>query len=257
MTSLAYAASDGWTITKRNLIAYKRVPQMLVFSTIQPIMFVLLFRYVFGGAIPINGYTYVAYLMPGIFVQTATFGAMNTGIGLAEDMGRGIIERFRSLPMARSAVLIGRTVADLVRNIFVVAVMTAVGFLVGFRTSVSIPSFVAGILLILGFAYALSWVVAYIGLSAKNAETAQAMVFPMIFPLTFASSAFVPVASMPSWLQGFANNQPVSVTINAVRHLIVGGPLPGEPWKAVAWIIGIIVIMVPLAVRKYNHKAGV
>lgn len=256
MTSLAYAASDGWAVTKRNLIAYKRVPQMLVFSSIQPIMFVLLFRYVFGGAIPIDGYSYVAYLIPGIMVQTATFGAMNTGIGLAEDLHKGIIERFRSLPMARSAVLVGRTAADLVRNVFVVAIMLVVGLLVGFRTDVSILSFVSGILILLGFAYALSWAIALIGLKAPTAEAAQAMVFPLIFPLTFASSAFVPVATMPSWLQVFARNQPVSVVINAVRHLTVGGPLPGEPWKAVAWIVGMLIVLVPLGVRTYRKAVS-
>lgn len=256
MTALQYAASDGWAITKRNLIAYKRVPQMLVFSTIQPIMFVLLFRYVFGGAIPIEGYTYVQYLIPGIMVQTATFGAMNTGIGLAEDLQKGIIERFRSLPMTRSAVLVGRTMADLVRNVFVVALMVVVGLLVGFRTDVSLLSFGSGLLILLAFAYALSWAVALIGLSARNAESAQGMVFPFIFPLTFASSAFVPVATMPSWLQVFARNQPVSVVINAVRHLLVGGPLPGEPLKAIAWTVGMIVVFGYLAVRKYEKKAG-
>lgn len=256
MSSLTYAVSDGWEVTKRNLIAYTRVPQMLVFSTIQPIMFVLLFRYVFGGAIPIPGYSYVAFLMAGIWVQTAMFGGMNTGIGLAEDMGKGIIERFRSLPMARSAVLVGRTSADLVRNLFVVAVMAVVGFAVGFRTDVSILSLVAGLALVLGFAYAMSWVIAWVGLSAKNAESAQASVFPLIFPLTFASSAFVPTSTMPGWLQAFANNQPVSVVISAVRHLTVGGPIPGEPIKALLWIAGILLVFVPLSVHKYNKKAG-
>lgn len=255
MTTLAATVGDGWAVTKRNLISYLRVPQMLVFSSIQPIMFVLLFRYVFGGAIPIEGYSYVAYLIPGIMVQTATFGSMNTGVGLSEDLHKGIIERFRSLPMARSAVLVGRTTADLVRNIFVVAIMTVVGFLVGFRTEVSVLSFLAGIIILLGFAYALSWAVALIGLKAPTAEAAQAMVFPLIFPLTFASSAFVPTATMPSWLRGFAENQPVSVVIDAVRHLLVGGPLPGEPWKAIVWILAMLLVLVPLAVRSYRKAA--
>lgn len=256
MSAVAYAVNDGWETTKRNLITYTRVPQMLVFSTIQPIMFVLLFRYVFGGAIPIDGLSYVAFLMPGIWVQTVLFGGMNTGIGLAEDMGKGIIERFRSLPMARSAVLVGRTTADLVRNIFVVLVMGVVGLLVGFRTDQPILSVVAGLGLALAFAYAFSWVFAWVGLSAKNAESAQAAVFPLVFPLTFASSAFVQTSTMPGWLQAFANNQPVTIVINAVRELTVGGPVDGNPLLALAWIVGILVVFVPLAVHKYSTKAG-
>lgn len=252
MTSLAYAVNDGWAVTKRNLLHYLRVPQMLVFSSIQPIMFVLLFRYVFGGAIPVDGYaSYAAFLLPGIFTQTVLFGAMNTGIGLAEDMGKGIIERFRSLPMARSAVLVGRTMADFCRNIFVVGIMTVVGLLVGFRAQ-SLVGFVEGVAVLLLFAFAFSWVVALLGLSAKNAESAQGIVFPLIFPLTFASSAFVPVATIhPAWLQWFARNQPVSITINAVRHLMVGGPVEGDPWKAIVWSLAILAVFVPLAVRKY------
>lgn len=254
MAAITYAVSDGLAITKRNLLHYVRVPQMLVFSSIQPIMFVLLFRYVFGGAIPVPGLSYVDFLMPGIFVQTVIFGAMNTGIGLAEDMGKGIIERFRSLPMARSAVLAGRTLADLVRNVFVAALMTVVGLLVGFRPD-SVIGFVGGVALMLAFAYAFSWAVALIGLSAKNAESAQAAVFPLIFPLTFASSAFVPTATMPHWLRLFAENQPVSVVINAVRGLMLGIP-GGEPLKAVLWIAVILAVFAPLAVRKYSRKAG-
>jgi ABC-2 type transport system permease protein/oleandomycin transport system permease protein len=250
-----WGVSDALAVTQRNLIAYTRIPEMMVFSSIQPIMFVLLFRYVFGGAIHAEGYTYVGYLMPGIFVQTVCFGAMSTGIGLAEDLGKGLIERFRSLPMARSAVLAGRTTADLCRNIFVVLLMTVVGVAVGFRTSAGIPSFFAGVFVLLLFAYALSWGSAVIGLSARNAETAQAMAFPLLFPLTFASSAFVPVSSMPGWLQGFARNQPVSVVIDATRHLMVGGPIPGSAWKALAWTIAMLAVLVPLAVRKYR-RAG-
>jgi ABC-2 type transport system permease protein/oleandomycin transport system permease protein len=252
---LYWGVSDAMAVTQRNLIAYTRIPEMMVFSSIQPIMFVLLFRYVFGGAIHAEGYSYVGYLMPGIFVQTVCFGAMSTGIGLAEDLGKGLIERFRSLPMARSAVLAGRTTADLCRNIFVVLLMTVVGVAVGFRTSAGVPSFLGGVFILLAFAYALSWGSAVIGLSARNAETAQAMAFPLLFPLTFASSAFVPVASMPGWLQGFARNQPVSVVIDATRHLMVGGPIPGSPWKALAWTIAMLAVLAPLAVRKYRRTS--
>jgi ABC-2 type transport system permease protein/oleandomycin transport system permease protein len=252
---LYWGVSDALAVTQRNLIAYTRIPEMMVFSSIQPIMFVLLFRYVFGGAIPITGYRYVDYMMPGIFVQTVCFGAMSTGIGLAEDLGKGLVERFRSLPMARSAVLAGRTTADLCRNIFVVLLMTVVGVAVGFRSSTGFLSFMAGVVILLAFAYALSWGSALIGLSARNAETAQAMAFPLLFPLTFASSAFAPVSSMPGWLQGFVRNQPVTIVIDACRHLMVGGPIGGSPWKALAWIAVMLGVLGPLAVRKYRKTS--
>ena len=250
---LYWGASDMMAVTQRNLIAYTRIPEMLMFSSIQPIMFVLLFRYVFGGAIPVPGYRYVDYLMPGIFVQTVCFGAMMTGIGLAEDLGKGVVERFRSLPMARSALMAGRTTADLCRNIFVVLLMTVVGVAVGFRSNTGFFNFMAGVFLLVAFAYALSWGSVLIGLNARNAETAQAMAFPLLFPLTFASSAFAPVQSMPGWLQWFARNQPVSVVIDACRELMVGGPLPGSTWKALAWTFGMLAVFFPLAVRRYRR----
>lgn len=192
--------SDGLTITWRNLLWYVRQPEALFFSSIQPIMFVLLFRYVFGGAIDIPNLDYVDFLMPGIFVQTVVFGAMSPAIGLADDMSKGLIERFRSLPMARSAVLIGRTSADLLRNVVVVALMTLVGYLVGFDVQTNVFGYLAGIGVVLLFAYALSWGFAIIGMSAPNGETAQLMAFPILFPFTFASSAFVRVDTMPGWL---------------------------------------------------------
>src|SRR2546421_747574 len=256
---LSWAVSDTLAVTQRNLIAYTRIPEMMVFSSIQPIMFVLLFRYVLGGAIHPVGYTYVGYLMPGIFVQTVCFGAMSTGVGLAEDLGKGLIERFRSLPMARSAVLAGRTTADLCRNVFVGLLMTVVGVAVGFRSGTSFFSFMAGVFILLAFAYALSWGSALIGLSARNAETAQAMAFPLLFPLTFASSAFAPVQTMPGWLQAFVRNQPVTIVIDACRHLMVAAgpdaPHTGSPLKALAWIVGMLVVFCPLAARKYRKIA--
>jgi ABC transporter DrrB family efflux protein len=245
--------SDALTIAWRNLLNIRRNPQLLVFATIQPVIFVLMFRYVFGGAINTPGIPYVDYLMPGIFVQTVVFGALTTGVGLAEDLQKGLIERFRSLPMARSAVLLGRTIADLVRNIFVVALMSAVGLLVGWNPSGDLVSVVAGLGIVLGFAYALSWVFAIVGLSVRDSETAQAASFPILAPLVFASSAFVPVASMPGWLQAFARHQPVSVVVNAVRALTLGGASASQVLSAVAWIVGIVAVFAPLAVARYRR----
>jgi ABC-2 type transport system permease protein/oleandomycin transport system permease protein len=251
---LRWFLADTVTITRRNLLAVVRIPEALFFSTLQPIMFVLLFRYVFGGAIPVSGTTYVNYLMPGIFVQTVAFGSANTAIGLAEDLQKGLLERFRALPMARSAVLTGRTSSDLVRNVFVVIIMTIVGFLVGFRPTTGVLPYIAGVLVILAFAYSLSWGMANIGLSAPNSETAQIMSFPLLFPLTFASSAFVPVSTMPSWLQGFATYQPVSVTVNACRALMLGGPTAKWVIQSVIWTVVLLATLVPLAVRKYRNR---
>jgi ABC-2 type transport system permease protein/oleandomycin transport system permease protein len=249
-----WALSDTWTITKRNLLAVTRIPEALFFSTVQPIMFVLLFRYVFGGAISTPGTDYVNYLMPGVFVQTVTFGAVQTSIGLAEDLQKGLIERFRALPMARSAVLAGRTSADLVRNVLVVIIMSIVGFLVDFRPTTGVIPYLAGVGLILLFSYSLSWGFAVIGLSAPNSETAQVMSFPLLFPLVFASSAFVPVSTMPSWLQGFATYQPVSVTVTACRALMLGGPTATWVIQTLAWTLGLLIVLVPLAVRRYRTR---
>ncbi len=253
-TRLRFVVSDTLTLTKRNILNHIRIPESFFFATVQPIMFVLLFRYVFGGAIKTPEADYVNYLMPGIFVQTVAFGSVSTGIGLAEDLQKGLIERFRALPMARSAVLAGRTTADLCRNVFVVIVMTAVGFAVGFRPTTGVLLYVAGCLLILAFAYSISWGMAVVGLSAPNSETAQVMSFPLLFPLTFASSAFVPVSSMPSWLQGFATYQPVSVTVTACRALMIGGPTASWVAQSVLWAIAITAVMVPLAVRRYRTR---
>src|SRR6202790_614217 len=192
ISRLRWAVSDTLTITQRNLLALLRIPEQLFFSTVQPIMFVLLFTYVFGGAIKVPGGNYVNYLMPGVFVQTVAFGAVSTSIGLAEDLQKGLIERFRALPMSRSAVLAGRTTADLFRNVFVIALMTGVGYLVGYRIGTNFFEFLGGAGLLLLLSYALSWGFAFIGLAAPNSETAQLMSFPILFPLTFASSAFVP-----------------------------------------------------------------
>lgn len=250
---------DGFSIAWRNLIGYKRVPQLVVFSTIQPVVFVLLFRYVFGGAIGpvfVKGagiVPYVDFLMPGVFVQTVTFGALAAAVGISTDMKSGLLERFRSLPMGRSAVLSGRTFADLVRNVFVVILMGVVGFMVGFRVGAPAIPVIFGFLLVLAFGYCLGWVFVFVGLAVGDPETAQAAAFPILAPLVFASSVFVPVASMPSWLQGWATYQPVSATASAVRALMLGGETAKWVNLSLFYIIVTIAIAVPLSVRKYRR----
>jgi ABC transporter DrrB family efflux protein len=246
--------NDALAIAGRNLIAYRRVPQLLVFSTIQPVIFVLLFRYVFGGAVQsIPGVPYVDYLMPGIFVQTTVFGVIATAVGLATDLKSGLLERFRSLPMARSAVLVGRTTADLFRNVFVVALMAVVGFAVGFRIHTNAVMFLAAMVLVLLFGYAMSWIFATVGLAVGDPETAQAAAFPVMAPLVFASSVFIPVSTMPGWLQPFAEHQPVSVTASAVRALCIGGPTASFVLQSLAWVVGILIVFAPVSVRLYRR----
>jgi ABC transporter DrrB family efflux protein len=246
---------DALAIAGRNLIAYKRVPQLLVFSTIQPVIFVLLFRYVFGGAVQpsLPGIPYVDFLIPGIFVQTTVFGAIATAIGLATDLKSGLLERFRSLPMARSAVLVGRTFADLARNVFVVILMAAVGFAVGFRVHTNAWAFIASLVLVLLFGYSMSWIFATVGLWVGDPETAQAAAFPVLAPLVFASSVFIPVETMPSWLQPFAEHQPVSVTASAVRALVIGGPTTSYVLQCLAWVVAILAVFAPIAVWRYRR----
>ena len=249
------AVRDTLAIAQRNLITYRRVPQLLVFSTIQPVIFVLMFRYVFGGAIRIPNfpYPYVDYLMPGVFVQTVVFGSLAAAIGLATDLKSGLLERFRSLPMARSAVLTGRTLGDLTRNVFVVFLMLLVGFLVGFRIHSNVLELLGGAALVLLFGFAMSWIFATVGLMVGDPETAQAAAFPILAPLVFASSAFVSPTSMPGWLQVFANHQPVSITVSAVRALFNGLPAGSLVLQSIAWCLGILVVFAPLAVRFYRR----
>jgi ABC transporter DrrB family efflux protein len=251
----SWAVRDTRTIAMRNLLSITRQPQLIVFSTIQPIIFVLMFTYVFGGAIHIPGMElpYVDYLMPGIFCQTVVFGSINTGIGLSDDLQKGLIERFRSLPMARSAVLAGRTFADLVRNVFVVALMLIVGFSVGFRVQTNFFGLLAGIAVLLLFAFSMTWIFAIVGLSAASPETAQAMSFPILAPLVFASSAFVSTSTMPGWLQVFANHQPVTAAVNATRALMLGGPTSTYVLQSLAWSVGIVAVFAPLAIRRYRR----
>jgi ABC-2 type transport system permease protein len=247
---LRWTFTDAAAVTRRNLYRYIRVPTLLLFSTIQPVMFVLLFTYVFGGAIQVPGVEhYIDFLMAGILVQTVIFGSTQTGVALAEDMSRGMIDRFRSLPMARSAVLA-------VRNLFVVLLMLLVGTLVGFRFHAGFVPAVGAVALALAFGLAFSWISAFIGLSVRDVESAQAAGFVWVFPLVFASSAFVPVESMPGWLQSFARVNPVTVTVNALRALTLGGPITRPLLQSLAWIAAILLVFVPLAVNRYRRAAG-
>jgi ABC transporter DrrB family efflux protein len=256
---------DTAVITRRNLIRNVRLPQLLVFATIQPVMFLLLFNYVFGGAIgrtiPAAAHgEYINWLMPGLLVQIATFGAGQTALGLTEDLSNGVIDRFRSLPMARSAVLAGRTFADLIRNAFVVGLMLIVAFIIGFRYQTDFWQFGFAVIIGLSFAFALSWAMASIGLWVKNPEAAQSAVFIPVFPLVFASSVFLPTDTMPSWLQAFANNQPITIIANAMRGLMLGGgslepgkTVGGEILVSFVWIAGITLVFSLIAIRVYRR----
>jgi ABC-2 type transport system permease protein/oleandomycin transport system permease protein len=264
------AVSDWWTLTRRNLITYLRKPDLLVFSTIQPVMFVLLFVYVWGGAmdrvLP-PAIPYVDFLMPGIFVQTAIFAALQTGVGLADDLQKGLIDRFRSLPMARSAVLAGRTAADSVVILFQVILMLIVAYLVGYRLHEGIAEGALALMGAVAIGYSFTWVAAFAGLSLKTVEAVQAATFTMVFPLVFASSAFVPDTDFPGWLQAWSNVNPVSIWADTLRVLTLGelytqapkalvGDVPGLGtllWQSAAWFLGILAVFVPLGVRVYRR----
>ncbi|HEX2064565.1 MAG TPA: ABC transporter permease [Acidimicrobiales bacterium] len=255
MSALAWTASDAVVMTRRNLIRYVRIPTLVAFSTIQPVMFVLLFAYVFGGAVNIPGVKYIDFLMPGVFVQTVVFGAMQTGVGLADDLTRGMVDRFRSLPMARSAVLAGRTLSDTVRNVFVLALMVLVGTLIGFRFHAGVAPALAAMVVALLLGFAFCWIAATIGLRLRDPETAQTSGFVLLFPMVFASSVFVPVTSMPGWLQAFARANPVTNAANAVRALCLGGPTARPLLYTALWIAGILAVFMPMATRRYRRAA--
>jgi ABC-2 type transport system permease protein/oleandomycin transport system permease protein len=256
VTALRYAVSDTLVLAKRSFLRIPRQPDLLVGFTVQPVMFVLLFVYVFGGAIETPGFDYVDFLIPGIIVQSVIFGGFVTALGLAEDLKKGLIDRFRSLPMARSAVLTGRTLADVATNVIQLVVMLAVGLAVGFRFSSSVPEVVAGIALLLLIGYAFSWVFAFIGLVSSSPEAANAYGFTIIFPITFVSSAFVPVQSMPSWLQPIAEHNPVTAMVDAVRALFLGIPAGNSVWLAVAWSFALIAVFGGLSSWRYRRAVG-
>ncbi|GGM02217.1 ABC transporter permease [Nakamurella endophytica] len=265
MSAVTAALADGVTITKRNLIKVKRVPDLIVFSTLSPIMFVLLFRYVFGSAIAVQGISYAEFLLPGIFAQTVIFGSTVTGASLAEDLQKGLIDRFRSLPMARSAVLVGRTVADIGLNVITVLVMSITGLLVGWRIHTSFPEALAGYLLLLGFAFAMSWVMAIVGLLVRTPEVFNNATFIVVFPLTFIANTFVPTNNFPSVLRAIADWNPVSTLTQAARNLFGNVPprqATGGAWSlqhaelyTLFWVVGMLVVFVPLAVRMYLRTA--
>lgn len=251
----AAIAHDGAITTWRNLVVLPRTPELLFFTLVQPVMFVLLFNYVFGGAIggalP-PGVSYSQFLIPGILVQTIIFGSAATSVGLAEDLSKGMVDRFRSLPITRSAVLVGRIVADTVRLTMVALVMLTVGVLVGFRFE---GGLVAGVLMLVtavSFGWAMSWVLANIGMSVKDVETAQTAGFVWLFPLSFVSSVFTPVQTMPGWLQPIARNNPVTLVANLLRGLAMGVVTTSLVLPVVLWIVGITVVFAPMAVRRYR-----
>jgi ABC-2 type transport system permease protein len=248
---LTAALWDTADVAGRDLRTLLRTPQALIFATIQPMIFVLLFRYAFGGAIRVPGVDYVDYLMPGVFAQSVAFSAIGTAVGLSADLRSGILVRFRTLPMARVAVLGGRTLADLVRNLAVVAVMIGVGFAVGFRTAGGAAGLLAALALVVAFAYAASWAFTALGLRVSDPEAAQAAGVPVVFLLVFTSSAFVPLRSMPGWLQAIGAHQPVNALVTAERALVLGGPAAGDVLISLAWSAGILVVFGLLAARTY------
>ena len=249
--------SDTLVIAERNLVRLPRAPELLLAFTVQPIMFVLLFNYVFGGAIKTPGYSnYSDYLIPGIVVQNIAFGGFVTAIGLNEDLHKGLIDRFRSLPMARPAVLAGRTSADIVTNTISALILVGTGLVIGFSFQSSAGDILLGFLLILLFGYAFSWFFAWIGMIVSSPEAANSVGFIAVFPLTFISSAFVPVQSMPEVLQSFAEVNPFTIVVNALRALWVGGPAGNYVWEAFLWSLAIIAVFAPVAVMRYRRATS-
>jgi ABC-2 type transport system permease protein len=248
--------TDTLIVAERNLVRIKRAPEILTAFTVQPVMFLLLFVYVFGGAIATPGYEYKDFLLPGIIVQNIAFGGFVTAIGLNEDLSKGLIDRFRSLPMARPAVLAGRTLSDIGTNLLSVTVLLTTGLIIGFSFHASALEIVGGFGLLILFGYAFSWVFALLGLLVSSPETANSLGFIAVFPLTFISSAFVPVESMPDALRWFAEENPFTIVVNAMRSLWIGAPADNYVWGAVVWSLAILAVFAPLAVRRYRRAAG-
>jgi ABC-2 type transport system permease protein len=266
MTTLTESLADSATITRRNLIKVKRVPDLIVFATLSPIMFVLLFRYVFGSAIPIDGISYAEFLLPGIFAQTVIFGSTITGASIAEDLQKGLIDRFRSLPMSRAAVLVGRTVADLCLNVVTMVVMALTGLVVGWRIHSSVGEALAGFVLLLLFAFAISWVMATVGLLVRTPEVVNNASFIVIFPMTFIANTFVPTNNFPPVLKFIADWNPVSAVVLAARQLF-GNTAPSletsQAWSlqhpvayVLIWVVLLLAVFVPVSVRLYQRTAS-
>ncbi|HLH66687.1 MAG TPA: ABC transporter permease [Solirubrobacteraceae bacterium] len=250
------AVSDTLVLAERNLVRLPRRPELLLAFTVQPIMFVLLFRYVFGGAIRTGGLPYAEFLIPGIVVQNIAFGGFVTALGLNDDVHKGLIDRFRSLPMARSAVLAGRTLADLLTNLLSIGVLVGTGLVIGFSFNAPAWRVLAGVALLLEIGFAFSWVFAFVGLVASTPESANSVGFIAIFPLTFISSAFVPVQTMPAALRAFAQINPFTAFVDAMRALWVGAPAGDHVWASVAWAAGIVAVFAPAAVARYRRASG-
>ena len=257
MSTLAMSVSDTMVLARRNLMRIPRQPDLLIAYTVQPVMFVLLFVYVFGGAIQTPGFDYVDFLMPGIIVQSIAFGGFVTALGLSEDVQKGLIDRFRSLPMSRAAVLSARTFSDILLNCLSLVVLFAVGFAAGFNfIDSSVGQVILGIILLLLLGYAFSWIFALVGLFSSTPETANSIGFTLIFPLTFASSVFVPAATMPDGLRQFAEANPFTTVSDAVRSLWIGTPANSDVWMAFIWCFVLIAIFAPLAVSRYRKVAA-
>ena len=255
MERITLALHDSWVEAERHLRIIPRNVELLIFAAIQPVMFVVLFVYVFGGSIEVPGYdNYDQYLLPGIFSQSLVFGSAFTGIGLAEDLGKGLVDRLRSLPMARSAVLVGRTVSDLVRNLFTFFVMLGVAFLIGFRFQGSWLEALLATLLLLLFSYALSWVQALLGLSVGSVEAANSAGFIWMFPMTFVSSAFIDPSTLPALLEPVAEANPFTIVTNAARALYNGNPVGNDAIYSLLWSFGIIAVFASLSIRKFNRS---
>jgi ABC-2 type transport system permease protein/oleandomycin transport system permease protein len=253
--ALKWGVLDTLVITKRNILRYAANIQLIFFATLQPVIFLSLFNYVFGGSLGSSlpkGYAYIMVLLPGILVQTSLFSGVNTGIGLAEDINAGVIDRFRSLPMSRVAVVAGRIFADALRSVFVTLLLIIVGYAYGFRFENGILGALGLFVLSIALSFTFSWFAALIGITLKDAEATQVVGFMLIFPLTFASSVFAPIVGMPDWLQAFARNQPVTHAAEAFRYMAVGLGSTADIWKTLAWLAAIVIIFAPLTIRKYK-----
>jgi ABC-2 type transport system permease protein/oleandomycin transport system permease protein len=251
-SQLRWGTFDALTMAKRNLMIWFKVPAFIVFTVVQPVMFTLLFRYVFGGAISTGNVNYVDYLLPGVIGQTAAFTSFGTAISLAMETKTGVLDRLRAMPIARSAVLLGRLGADIVRLLVTLLIIIGVGYAVGFRFENGVGGAIALLALALLLGLATCCISAFIGLAIKDEESVQAFGLIWVFPLTFVSSAFVPVQTMPGWMQAFANNQPITQIVDAMRAMALGGPTGNHIWAGILWMIGVMAVFIPLAVRAYR-----